>query len=617
MVASKDRFHSGHWFELIVERIPDALLMADRDGRIIYVNRNIEALFGYARSELLGRPLEILVPPRFRARHPAHVAGFFSDPKARLMGAGRELFGLRKDGSEVPVEIGLSAIDTDEGVFTLASIIDITERKRTEERFRLVVEAAPNAMLMIDKSGRITLVNRNAENLFGYSRAELIGEQIDLLVPQRQRARHPSLVANFFSEPKARSMGAGRELFGRRKDGTEVPLEIGLNPIQTPDGLLTLASIINITSRKRAEEVEQQMTALVESAADAILTKTLDGIIRSWNPGAERLLGYRADDIIGQSGTRLLPPDRQDEESMILGQIQKGHGVAHFETVRRKSDGSMVEVSLTISPIRDRLGSVIGASKIMRDITQRKRTEEELRRSNIELEKINAELDEFVYTASHDLRAPLTGVASVAQWILADDALLSAESRERLTLIQGRIERMKRLLNDIRDYARTGRYAQTSGPTLTAAALVAEVVATSHVPPGFLVRLDSRLEDIRVDRIPLEQVLHNLINNAIKHHDRQAGMVTVSAIAVGPMLRFSVIDDGPGVPAEYRESVFEMFKTLKPKDEVEGSGMGLALVKRVVGRLGGSCGLRPVDVGRGTHVWFDWPPSGQCTRGPE
>jgi PAS domain S-box-containing protein len=617
MVASTDRFHSAHWFELIVERIPDALLMADRSGRIIFVNRNIEILFGYSRPELIGQALELLVPPRFRAQHPDHVAGFFSDPKARLMGAGRELFGLRKDGIEVPIEIGLSPLDTAEGTFTLASIIDITERKRTEERFRLAVEAAPNAMLMIGKNRRITLVNRNAEDLFGYSRAELIGEPMDVLVPRRLRAGHPGHVANFFADPKTRSMGAGRELFGQRKDGTEVPLEIGLNPIQTPDGLLTLASIIDITARKRAEEVEQRMSALVESADDAILTKGLDGIIRSWNPGAERLLGYRAEDMIGQSVTRLLPADRQDEESMILSQIQKGHRVANFETVRRKSDGTQVEVSLTISPIRDRLGSVIGASKIMRDITQRKRTEEELRRSNGELEKINAELDEFVYTASHDLRAPLTGVATVAQWILTDDNSLSAESRERLTLIQGRVERMKRLLNDIRDYARTGRYAQTSGPVLTAAALVADVVATAHVPPGFSVRSDPRLADIRVDRVPLEQVFHNLINNAIKHHDRPAGTVTVSVVANGPMLRFSVVDDGPGIPAEYCETVFEMFKTLKPKDQVEGSGMGLALVRRVVGRLGGSCGLGPVDGGRGAHVWFDWPLSGQIGRGPE
>jgi PAS domain S-box-containing protein len=366
----------------------------------------------------------------------------------------------------------------------------------------------------------------------------------------------------------------------------------------------------DITDRKRAEEVQQRMAALVESADDAILTKGLDGIVRSWNPGAERLLGYRADEIIGQPITQLLPSDRQDEESVILDQLRKGKRVSHFETVRRRRDGSLVDVSLTISPMFDHSGIVVGASKIMRDISELKRGENELRRTNEDLARKNQDLDDFVYTASHDLRAPLTGVGTVAQWILDDDGAISAESRARLVLIQGRIERMKRLLNDIRDYARAGELAEQSGTPLTAAVLVAEVAATSYLPAGFSVRCDPSLDEVDVNRVPLGQVLHNLINNAIKHHDRESGIVTVSVELGGPRLRFSVIDDGPGIPQVYREAVFEMFKTLKPRDEVEGSGMGLALVRKIVGRLGGKCGIEEL-VGRGVEVWFDWPRSGQ------
>jgi PAS domain S-box-containing protein len=475
-------------FRLVVEAAPNAMLMTDKDRRITLVNRSTEALFGYTRAELIGQPLELLVPQRFRDHHPELVANFFAAPQARAMGAGRELFGLRKDGSEVPIEIGLNPIETPQGLFTLASIIDITERKRADERFRLVVEAAPNAMLMADRDRRITLVNRNAEALFGYSREELMGQPLELLVPQRFRDRHPELVADFFTAPRARAMGAGRELFGLRKDGSEVPIEIGLNPIETSLGVYTLASII--------------------------------------------------------------------------------------------------------------------------DITERKRIENELRRNNAELEQMNKELDDFVYTASHDLRSPLNGVSTVVQWILQDDGALAAESRNRLALIQGRIERMKRLLNDIRDYARAGQPAELKGTPLTAAELVADVAATSDVPTGFSLRCDPSLGDVFVNRVPLEQVLHNLISNAIKHHDRETGIVTVSVESDGPHLRFSVIDDGPGVPDAYREAVFEMFKTLKPRDEVEGSGMGLALVRKIVGRLGGKCGIEEAQ-GRGAKVWFDWPRSAQ------
>ena len=470
----------------------------------------------------------------------------------------------------------------------------------------LIVESVPCAILVIDRERRISLLNRRAEVLFDFPRGELMGQPLETLVPERARSPLCRQITELFAAPTL-GPAAGRQVaFGRCRDGTEVPVDIAMNPIETSDGLFIVVSIVDITERQRAEEVEQRMAALVESAEDAILTKSLEGVVRSWNPSAERLLGYRADEMIGQPVTRLLPVDRQDEEAMILSQVRRGQRVAHFETQRRKRDGSFLDVSLTISPIRDRSGTIVGASKIMRDITLRKQSENELRRSNAELERLNSDLDDFVYTASHDLRAPLNGVNSVVQWILDDDSSLSAESRSRLLLIQGRIERMKRLLNDIRDYARTGRFGEASGPATTAAALVSDVAATCHAPPGFVILCDPSLEAAAVNRVPLEQIFHNLINNAIKHHDRIRGTVMVAVRSNGAMWRFSVTDDGPGIPAEYRETVFEMFKTLKPRDEVEGSGMGLALVRKIVGRMGGTCGIDSAGH-RGSIVWFDWP----------
>jgi PAS domain S-box-containing protein len=485
---------------------------------------------------------------------------------------------------------------------------------RDSDWFEFIMEAVPVALLMVDQDRRISLVNRNTETLFGYSRSELIGEPLELLVPQRFREQHAAQVSIYMDAPTQRRMGVGRELFGRRKNATEMTIEIGLSPIRTAEGVFTLASIIDITQRKRAEEVERQMAALVESADDAIVAKNLDGIISSWNPGAQRLLGYSAAEMIGQPVTRLLPDDRLEEEAVILEQIRSGQRVAQYETLRRRNDGSTVEVSLTISPIRDSDGGIVGASKIMRDMTERKFSERQLRRSNADLAQMNTELDTFVYTASHDLRAPLTGISSIVQWILEDDRALARESRERLALIMGRIERMKQLLNDIRDYARSDRNAVPSGTPISAATLVANVAATAHVPPGFSIRCDSSLQPVQVLRVPLEQVLHNLVSNAIKHHDRPGGTVMISVEHKAPWLRFSVIDDGPGVPEEYREAIFEMFKTLKPRDEVEGSGMGLALVRKIVGRAGGRCGVDPVAE-RGSHFWFEWPPVGGSSHG--
>ena len=256
-----DRFRS------IVEAIPNAIVLVDRERRIRLVNRKAEELFGYAREDLLGATVETLIPTRFREGHPRQVDDFFTRPETRAMGAGRDLFGRRKNGEEVPIEIGLSPIDTAEGLCTLAAIIDITERKRAQERFELVVEASPSAMIMIDAARRIRLVNRRAEEMFGYARAEFLGQPIEMLVPERYRAGHPGHVASFSSRPEARPMGAGRELFGLRKDGSEMPVEIGLTPIDAPDGHYVVASIIDITERRRSEDELRRSNAELEQFA--------------------------------------------------------------------------------------------------------------------------------------------------------------------------------------------------------------------------------------------------------------------------------------------------------------------------------------------------------------
>ncbi len=240
---------------------PSAMVTVAADGLIQLANAAAERLFGYATGELAGRPVDDLVPPRFRPHHPLHRASFFGQPEARAMGAGRDLFGLRRDGTEVPIEIGLNPIRTTAGTFVLAAIVDLTQRKRleeslrqSEERLRAVVESAPNAMIMIASSGAIVLVNSQAEALFGWTRAELLGTPVERLVPARFASRHPDHRRAFFAQPATRAMGAGRDLYGLRRDGSEVPIEIGLNPIDTPDGLCVLAAIIDITQRKAQEE---------------------------------------------------------------------------------------------------------------------------------------------------------------------------------------------------------------------------------------------------------------------------------------------------------------------------------------------------------------------------
>ncbi|MCX5724531.1 MAG: PAS domain S-box protein [Nitrospirae bacterium] len=241
-------------FRVLMESLPNAILLVDARGSIRLGNAQAGRLFGYDREELLDLPIESLVPERFQANHPELVAKFMAQPSTRGIGVGRDLHGRHKDGHEIPVEIGLSPIQTVDGLLVLAVIVNLTERKRAEERFRLVVEAVPSAILLVDEQGLMTLVNRQAERMFGYTRQELLGQPIEILLPARFRATHAGHHSRFFTSIGSRGMGAGRELYGLHKDGRELLVEIGLSPIQTEGGQQVLASITDITERKAKEE---------------------------------------------------------------------------------------------------------------------------------------------------------------------------------------------------------------------------------------------------------------------------------------------------------------------------------------------------------------------------
>ncbi len=248
-------------FEKLFEFSPDAVFVTDQTGSMVRANAQGERMFGYERGDLIGKPVEVLVPERFRSIHPKHRGDYASEPHLRPMGAELELYGLRKDGSEFPVDIMLSPVQANGHSYVLAVVRDVSHRKkaedalrRSEERWRYLFEFSPDAILVIDQTGKITEANARVESFFGYSRAELLGHTVELLIPEMFRHGHPGHREEFSARPRVRAMGAGLELYGRRKDGTGFPVDIMLGPIAGLEGAAVLAVIRDLTQKKRDEE---------------------------------------------------------------------------------------------------------------------------------------------------------------------------------------------------------------------------------------------------------------------------------------------------------------------------------------------------------------------------
>ena len=367
-------------------------------------------------------------------------------------------------------------------------------------------------------------------------------------------------------------------------------------------------SFRDITERRQAEEVRLRLAAIVESSNDAIISKSLDGVITSWNAAAEQLFGYRAEEMLGQSILRLLPTERHAEEDMILARLRQGERIEHFETVRQTKAGRLVDVSVTISPIRDERGRIIGASKIARDITDHKRAEVERERLLTELQRSNAELQQFASVASHDLQEPLRMVSIYVQ-LLAQRyrETLDPEAQEFIGYAVEGAQRMKALIDALLAYARVGQ-REGHVSLVDCEVLLARTLTTLHltVTERQAIITHDPLPTVQGDPVLLGQVFQNLLGNALKFCTPAPPRIHVWAQRAGRQWQFAVRDNGIGIAPQHNERIFEVFQRLHPRAEYPGTGIGLAICKKIIERHGGRIWVESTP-GQGTTFFFTLP----------
>ena len=450
-----------------------------------------------------------------------------------------------------------------------------------------------------DPQGKITYVNDKFCAISKYSREELLGQDHRLI----NSGFHPAeFIRDLWMTIAGGNVWHG-EIKNRAKDGSYYWVDTTIVPFLNEQGRPRqyVAIRADITERKHAEEGVAQLAAIVEWSDDAIIGKDLQGIVTSWNAGAEKAFGYTAPEMIGHSITRLIPRERQDEEVRILEQIKRGQSVRHFETVRVGKDGNTLDVSVTVSAIKDRSGKIVGASKVVRDMTEKRGAEEALRQLNANLEQrvverttqleaANKDLEAFSYSVSHDLRAPLRAISGFSKIVLEDySGTLDGEGLRYLRQVEKSAQQMGQLIDDLLTFSRTGRQALTVQTVNTAELVSACLTELQEMQKDRHVTINvGALPDCEADASLLRQVWLNLLANALKYtRKRDPAVITIGSRREGGTDSYFVQDNGAGFDMKYVDKLFGVFQRLHLADDYEGTGVGLALVQRIVQRHGG------------------------------
>lgn len=490
------------------------------------------------------------------------------------------------------------------------------EQERLSRQMSALLDSTEAGFYGMDTAGKCTFINKAGARMLGYKRKELIGTQMHEMVHYRRPdgSKYPKEECPIsIASQRGKSASADNEVFWRR-DGTPLAVEYSTSPIiQDGEHRGAVVAFADITQRIAAQRAikqsEERKSAVLRSTLDSIISMDADGIVVEFNPAAERAFGYTREEAVGKQLSSLIIPERFRTAHHAGLARYLGTGEAHvlgqrLELPALRKDGSEFQAELTIT--KSDIDGTQTFTGVLRDITQRKQQETEREQLIKALARSNQELDQFAYVASHDLKAPLRGIANLSQWIEEDlGDTLNRENKDQMELLRGRVHRMEALIDGILQYSRAGR-AKAKPETIDTGALVRDVIELIAPPTSTKITITQDMPTVRSEKVPLQQVFMNLLGNAIKHAGPDDSSIEILWEDAGPFYEFTVRDHGPGIAPQYHERIFGIFQTLEARDKVEGTGIGLSVVQKIVEAKGGRVWVES-DVGKGARFKFLWP----------
>jgi len=606
-------------YRLLVDGVHDhAIFMMDTRGQIISWNAGAERIKGYRADEIVGKSFACFFPPEDIARgRPEEVL------RLTALGGRHEEQGmrLRKDGSRFLASLTFTALRDSAGNLRGFSEFsrDLSESKEAGAKYRGLLEAAPDAMIVVNQVGQIVLLNLQAEKQFGYYRDELVGQAVTNIIPTGFAERLIADGNRTAAEALAQHIGTGIELLARRKDGSQFPIELMLSPLENAEGILVTAAIRDISVRKAAAkhlaQMEGRYRGLLEAAPDAMVLLDHAGGIVLVNLQAEKQFGYCRDELVGKQVKQIIP---DEVVGRLLTSVLQSSDPALGEAApvatelhgRNKAGGDF-PIEVMLSPLRGADGVLLAMA--IRDITTRKQAEAQLLQTLAELNRSNEELGQFAYIASHDLQEPLRMVASYTQLLSRRyKGKLDADADEFIAFAVDGANRMQRLIQDLLAYSRVGTKGQELSETSSEEALQHAIMnlGAAIEGSGALVTHD-RLPAVLADEGQLVQLFQNLVGNAIKYQSQGVPKIHISSAKQGQsQWLFSVTDNGLGIEPKYFEKIFGMFQRLHAREEFDGTGIGLAICKKIVERHGGNISVES-QLGHGSTFRFALSESSQ------